>query len=67
VDAFGRVDAIVHCAAVLAYGRFEDLPADVFDQVIRTNLGGTANRRAIGTAAVPCARRRAAGARQENS
>jgi NAD(P)-dependent dehydrogenase (short-subunit alcohol dehydrogenase family) len=41
--AFGRLDAIVHCAAVLAYGRFEDIPAEVFDQVIRTNLCGTAN------------------------
>ncbi|MFC0624675.1 SDR family NAD(P)-dependent oxidoreductase [Kribbella deserti] len=43
VRRFGRVDAVVHAAAVLAYGRFEDLPAQVFDQVIRINLGGTAN------------------------
>lgn len=42
-NAFGRVDAIVYCAAVPAYGRFDDLPADVFDQVIRTSFGGTAN------------------------
>lgn len=40
---YGRIDAIVHCAAVLAYGRFEDIPAEVFDQVVGTNLGGTAN------------------------
>jgi NAD(P)-dependent dehydrogenase (short-subunit alcohol dehydrogenase family) len=43
VAAYGRIDAIVHCAAVLAYGRFDDIPAEVFDQVIRTNVGGTAN------------------------
>lgn len=47
--AFGRVDAVVHSAAVLAYGRFEDVPADVFDTALRTTLSGTANvaRRAL--------------------
>lgn len=43
VARFDRVDAVVHAAAVLAYGRFEDVPADVFDKVLQTNLIGTAN------------------------
>ncbi|GAB2662464.1 SDR family oxidoreductase [Kribbella swartbergensis] len=43
VAAYGRIDAIVHCAAVLAFGRFEDIPAAVFDRVVDTNLRGTAN------------------------
>jgi short-subunit dehydrogenase len=40
---FGRVDAVVHAAAVLAYGRFVDVPRDVFDKTILTNITGTAN------------------------
>ena len=40
---FGRVDAVVNAAAALAYGRFEDVPAEVFDRAIVTNLLGTAN------------------------
>lgn len=43
VDRFGRVDAVVHSVTVLAYGRFEDVPADVFDQVVATTFTGTAN------------------------
>lgn len=43
VDRFGRVDAVVNAAAALAYGRFEDVPAEVFDRAITTNLLGTAN------------------------
>ncbi len=40
---FGRVDAVVHSAAVLAYGRFEDVPADVFEGALDVTLIGTAN------------------------
>ena len=43
VARFGRVDAVVHSAAVLAYGRFEDVPADVFEQTLDITLVGTAN------------------------
>lgn len=39
----GRIDAVVNAAAVLAYGRFEDVPAEVFDRVHRTNVIGAAN------------------------
>jgi NAD(P)-dependent dehydrogenase (short-subunit alcohol dehydrogenase family) len=40
---FGRLDGVVHAAAVIAYGRFSDLPADVFDHVVETDILGTAN------------------------
>ncbi len=43
VAEFGTIDAVVHSAAVLAYGRFEDVPTDVFDESIRVTLLGTAN------------------------
>ena len=39
----GRLDACVHCAAVVAYGRFEDVPTEIFDRVIATDVLGTAN------------------------
>lgn len=39
----GRLDAVVNVAGVVAYGRVEDVPADVFDGVIRTNLLGSVN------------------------
>jgi NAD(P)-dependent dehydrogenase (short-subunit alcohol dehydrogenase family) len=42
VAEFGRVDAVVHTAAVIAYGRFEDVPAEVFDRAIATTFTGTA-------------------------
>jgi NAD(P)-dependent dehydrogenase (short-subunit alcohol dehydrogenase family) len=42
-ERFGRLDGVVHAAAVLAYGIFEDVPADVFDRVITTNVLGTTN------------------------
>ena len=29
VARFGRLDVVVHCAQVMAYGRIEDVPADV--------------------------------------
>ncbi|WP_112248892.1 SDR family NAD(P)-dependent oxidoreductase [Kribbella monticola] len=40
---FGAIDVVVHAAAVLAYGRFEDVPADIFDHVLTVNIQGTAN------------------------
>jgi short-subunit dehydrogenase len=43
IRVHGRVDAVVHAAAVLAYGRFEDVPAEVFDGALQTTLVGTAN------------------------
>ncbi len=43
VTEHGRVDAWVHCAAVMAYGTVEQVPVEVFDTVVTTNLLGTAN------------------------
>ena len=42
-ERLGEVDAVLHCAAVLAYGRFVDVPVEVFDATLQTNLTGTAN------------------------
>lgn len=42
-ERFGRVDAVVHSVTVVAYGRFEEVPAEVFDQVIAATFTGTAN------------------------
>jgi NAD(P)-dependent dehydrogenase (short-subunit alcohol dehydrogenase family) len=41
-EEFGRVDAVVHSAAVLAYGRFEDVPIDVWEASVSTTLFGAA-------------------------
>ncbi|MGS2618157.1 SDR family NAD(P)-dependent oxidoreductase [Micromonospora sp. LZ34] len=38
LDRFGRLDVWVHTAAVMAYGRFEETPERVFEQVVRTDL-----------------------------
>ena len=43
ISAYGRLDACVHAAAVVAYGRFEDVPSEIFDQVIKTGVLGTAH------------------------
>ncbi|WP_428339472.1 SDR family NAD(P)-dependent oxidoreductase [Mycobacterium sp.] len=40
---FGRIDVVAQCAALTAFGRFEDLPVEVFDTVVRTNLIGAVN------------------------
>jgi NAD(P)-dependent dehydrogenase (short-subunit alcohol dehydrogenase family) len=40
VDAFGRLDVWVNGAGVIAYGRFDAVPAEVFRAVIETNLFG---------------------------
>lgn len=42
VDEHGRLDAVLHCAGVVTYGRTEEVdPAD-FEQVVSTNLLGSA-------------------------
>lgn len=43
VERFGRIDGVFNAAGVVAYGRFEEIPAEVFDGVHRTNLLGAAN------------------------
>lgn len=41
--ALGRLDVVVSCAGVVAYGRIDEVPVDVFDQVVSTNLLGAVN------------------------
>ena len=43
VDVFGHIDVWADTAAVMAYGKFEDVPPDVFDKVVTTDLLGSAN------------------------
>ena len=43
VATYGHVDAVLHCAGVVAYGRTEEIPVDVFDKVLRTNVNGSVN------------------------
>jgi NAD(P)-dependent dehydrogenase (short-subunit alcohol dehydrogenase family) len=38
VSQFGRVDIAVQHAAVATFGRFIDVPSDVFDAVVWTNV-----------------------------
>jgi NAD(P)-dependent dehydrogenase (short-subunit alcohol dehydrogenase family) len=40
IERFGRIDTWVNSAGVIAYGRFGDVPSDVFRAVIETNLMG---------------------------
>jgi NAD(P)-dependent dehydrogenase (short-subunit alcohol dehydrogenase family) len=58
VAGHGRLDAVVHCAAVVGYGRVEDIPADVFEAVLRTNVTGSVN---VARAVVPVLRRQGDG------
>ena len=59
LDRFGRLDVVVHCAGVVAYGRTEEVPVDVFDGVLRTNLNGSVN---LARHVLPVLRRQGAGA-----
>jgi NAD(P)-dependent dehydrogenase (short-subunit alcohol dehydrogenase family) len=43
VARFGRVDVVVHAAAVVAYGRFDEVPREVWDRVVDVNVTGTSN------------------------
>ncbi len=40
VERYGRIDTWVNNAGVMAYGEFDDIPADVFDRIIAVNLLG---------------------------
>ncbi len=43
VAEFGGLDVVVHSAQVMAYGRIEDVPREVYEQVVDVSLHGTAN------------------------
>lgn len=40
VEHFGRIDTWVNDAGVMAYGTFEEIPGEVFERIIQTNLMG---------------------------
>ncbi|GAA3160429.1 SDR family oxidoreductase [Blastococcus jejuensis] len=42
VARFGRLDAVVHAAQVMAYGTIEEVPREVFETVVETAVHGTA-------------------------
>ena len=58
VDRHGGLDAVVNAAGVFATGSMTDIPVDVFDAVVRTNLLGSAN---VARAALPVFRRQQGG------
>jgi NAD(P)-dependent dehydrogenase (short-subunit alcohol dehydrogenase family) len=58
VERWGRLDGVVHAAQVMAYGRIEDVPAEVFEAVVDTALHGTAN---LARAVIPQFRRQERG------
>ena len=58
LDRHGRVDVAVSNAGVVSYGRVEDVPAEVFDGVLRTNLHGSVN---VARHVVPVLRRQEQG------
>jgi NAD(P)-dependent dehydrogenase (short-subunit alcohol dehydrogenase family) len=43
LDRHRRIDVVVSSAGVVSYGRTEEVPAEVFDGVLRTNLLGSVN------------------------
>lgn len=43
IERFGAIDVWVNDAGVLHYGRFDETPAEVAEQVVRTNLFGCMN------------------------
>jgi NAD(P)-dependent dehydrogenase (short-subunit alcohol dehydrogenase family) len=43
VAEFGGLDIVVHAAQVMAYGTIEDVPREVYEQVVDVSLHGTAN------------------------
>lgn len=58
VAEYGRIDVVVHAAAVMAYGEVADVPRDVFERVVETVVFGTRN---VATAVLPAMKRQHAG------
>lgn len=42
-NSFGHIDVWVNCAAILHFGRIEDTPPEIIEQVLRTNVLGYFN------------------------
>jgi NAD(P)-dependent dehydrogenase (short-subunit alcohol dehydrogenase family) len=58
VAEFGRLDVVVHAAQVMAYGRIEDVPREVYEHVVDVAVHGTAN---VARAVLPIFRTQGAG------
>lgn len=58
VREYGHVDAVLHCAGIVTYGRTEETTPDDFASVVSTNLLGTA---AVARHVVPVLRRQGYG------
>ena len=58
VDRFGRLDAVVHAAQVMAYGTIEEVPRKVFETVVETAVHGPA---VLARAVLPVFRRQGEG------
>jgi NAD(P)-dependent dehydrogenase (short-subunit alcohol dehydrogenase family) len=58
LDRHARIDVFVSNAGVVSYGRTEEVPAEVFDGVLRTNLVGAVN---VARHVVPVLRRQQRG------
>jgi NAD(P)-dependent dehydrogenase (short-subunit alcohol dehydrogenase family) len=58
VAEFGRLDVVVHAAQVMAYGRIEDVPREVYEQVVDVALHGTA---VVARVVLPLFRKQGAG------
>jgi short-subunit dehydrogenase len=43
LETHADIDAVVHSAGVVAYGRTEEIPPEVFEGVLQTNLIGSVN------------------------
>jgi NAD(P)-dependent dehydrogenase (short-subunit alcohol dehydrogenase family) len=58
VERFGSLDVVVHAAQVMAYGRIEDVPKEVYEQVVDVAVHGTAT---VARTVLPVFRRQKAG------
>jgi NAD(P)-dependent dehydrogenase (short-subunit alcohol dehydrogenase family) len=58
VARFGQLDVVVHAAQVMAYGRVEDVPREIYEAVVDTALHGTAN---VARSVLPVLRKQEAG------
>src|SRR5215218_9582845 len=58
VERFGRLDAVVHAAQVMAYGTIEEVPRKVFETVVETAVHGTA---VVARAVLPVVRQQGEG------
>jgi NAD(P)-dependent dehydrogenase (short-subunit alcohol dehydrogenase family) len=58
VGSLDDLDVVVHAAQVMAYGRIEDVPREVFETVVDCAVTGTAN---LARVVLPVFRRRGAG------